>query len=67
MKKIIKNSIKCNLCGDVIVSEHRHHYIECSCGACFADGGNDYLRRGYVNSPNDFTELSEFEEVENNL
>lgn len=63
MKKIIKNSIRCNLCGDIIVSEHRHDYVTCSCGFCSVDGGTDYLKRSIVNPQGDFTELSEVIEV----
>ncbi len=64
MKRIIKNSIKCNLCGDIIVSKYTHDFVSCKCGGCSVDGGNSYLRRSYSNSTNDFTELSEFDEVE---
>ena len=64
IKRIIKNSIKCNLCGDIIVSKHTHDFVSCKCGRCSVDGGNSYLRRSYTNSMDDFTELSEFEEVE---
>ena len=63
MKKIIKNSIKCNLCEDIIVSKHIHDKVTCKCGACSVDGGNNYLKRGYVNSDNDFNELSEYIEI----
>ena len=42
---IIKNAIRCNICGDEIESKHRHDFVECSCGACAVDGGHDYLRR----------------------
>ena len=42
---IIKNVIRCNICGDEIESKHRHDFVECSCGACAVDGGHDYLRR----------------------
>ncbi len=59
MKKILKNSIKCNYCGDVIVSKHTHDFVSCKCGKCSVDGGNSYLRRIYTNSPNDYQELSE--------
>ena len=62
MRKIVKNAIKCNHCGDIIVSEYRHDYKMCSCQTVSVDGGNDYLRRGFVNSPEDYTDLSEFEE-----
>ena len=39
MKKIVKNMIKCNLCGDIIESKHRHDYVTCKCGSCSVDGG----------------------------
>lgn len=66
MKKIIKNSIKCNLCGDIIVSKHTHDKVTCKCGACSVDGGNSYLKRGYTNSENKFTDLSKYMEVNEN-
>lgn len=62
MKRIIKNAIKCNHCGDIIISKHRHDFVSCGCGCCCVDGGNDYLRRGFINSRDDFTEMSEFED-----
>ena len=62
MKKIIRNIIKCNTCGDVIESTYRHDFKSCSCGRVAVDGGHDYLRRGFIESQNDFTDLSEFEE-----
>lgn len=62
VRKIIKNSVKCNLCGEIIISEDVHDFKCCKCGAVAVDGGNDYLRRTYRNSPDDYTELSEFEE-----
>ena len=43
--KIIKNAIRCNLCGDEIESTGRHDFVWCKCGACAVDGGHDYLRR----------------------
>lgn len=42
----MRNAAQCRLCGDVIVSRHRHDWRACSCGEIFVDGGNDYLRRG---------------------
>lgn len=40
-------SIKCKKCGDVLVSKHRHDFKQCSCGACYVDGGADpYVRIG---------------------
>ena len=64
MKRITKNSIKCNLCQDIIVSKHTHDFVSCKCGCCSVDGGNSYLRRSYTHSIDDFTELSEYEEIE---
>ncbi len=40
MKRITKNSIKCNLCQDIIVSKHTHDFVSCKCGSCSVDGGN---------------------------
>ena len=63
--KIMRNRIKCKHCGDVIESYHVHDYKECSCGACFVDGGRQYLRRGCKHSPQeDYEELSEVEKCE---
>ncbi len=44
-EKIIRNIIKCRLCGDVIESLHVHDFKLCSCGACAVDGGHSMLRR----------------------
>ena len=48
----MKNMIRCTLCGDVLISYHRHDFKTCSCKTCFVDGGNDYQRVGY-NKPED--------------
>ena len=58
MVKIIKNAIKCKLCGDIIESTYRHDYVECKCGACAVDGGHDYLRRCFKEK-DCYIELSE--------
>lgn len=42
---IIRNAIRCNICGDEIESKHRHDFVTCKCGAYSVDGGHDYLRR----------------------
>ena len=55
--KILKNAIRCNLCGDEIESTYRHEYVRCSCGACAVDGGHDYLRRAFKDK-NAYTDLS---------
>lgn len=60
-EKIIKNSIKCKHCGDVLISKHTHDFVTCSCGCCSIDGGNSYARRIFTNSADDYEELSEYE------
>ncbi len=56
MERIARNATKCSHCGGIIVSAHCHGFVTCGC--CPADGGNDYLRRGFINSIDDFTEMS---------
>lgn len=55
--KIIRNAIRCNLCGEEIESQSRHDMVWCKCGACAVDGGHDYLRRCY-RSPECYTDIS---------
>ena len=43
--KIIRNAIRCNICGDEIESTTRHDFVTCKCGACSVDGGHEYLKR----------------------
>lgn len=31
MKRIVRNVIKCNHCGDIIISQHQHDFVCCSC------------------------------------
>lgn len=45
-QRIIRNSIRCRKCNDVIESKHVHDFVPCSCGAVFVDGGHDYQRLG---------------------
>ena len=61
---ILKNSIRCKNCGDVLVSRSRHDWVCCSCfresngtRGVFNDGGLDYMRRG--GNPDDYEDLSE--------
>lgn len=49
MKKIIKNAIKCKLCGDIIESTDRHNYVECKCGASSLFTATQLLKRGNAN------------------
>lgn len=58
-KKLIHNRIKCLKCGDIIESIHRHDWVQCSCGACFVDGGHDYMRVG--GNAEDWEDMSEWE------
>ena len=64
MKKLIRNAIRCNNCKDIIESKHTHDFKFCKCGMVGIDGGLNYTRRIFKNSPNDFTDLSEWGEVE---
>ena len=62
MDKIKTNKIQCNFCKDIIESKHRHDFVSCFCGRVSADGGKDYLKRCFIESPEkDYTELSEYE------
>ena len=58
--KLIKNSIQCKRCGDILVSEYTHDFKMCSCNAVSCDGGLSYLKRSFKYSPDDFVELSEY-------
>ncbi|MCI6376195.1 MAG: hypothetical protein MR842_00310, partial [Clostridiales bacterium] len=58
-----------SICENEIPSEYaeehyRHEYVQCSCGKVAVDGGHDYLRRSYSGNRDDYTDLSEYEEVE---
>lgn len=55
--KIIRNAIRCNICGDEIESKYRQDYVRCTCGACAVDGGHDYLRRSFKDKES-YTDLS---------
>ena len=63
MKKLVRNAIRCKHCGDIVESKSVHDFEQCSCGACFADGGLEYLHRGFKTSPDDYEELAEYEDV----
>lgn len=58
--KIIRNRIKCKLCGEIIESKNRHDYKECKCGKVAVDGGKDYLRR--CGNKENYTDLSEIKD-----
>ncbi len=65
MQKILRNAVQCKTCGDVIESTYTHDFKTCLCGRVCVDGGLDYIRRGYIDSKDDYIELSEFEGEEN--
>jgi hypothetical protein len=58
-RRIKRNAIKCNHCGDVIESTHVHDFKWCACKSIAVDGGFEYIRR--VGNLEDIMELSEFE------
>lgn len=62
MRRIIHNRIKCNHCGEIIESYTVHDFKFCKCGAVAVDGGHDYLKRSFKNSPEDYTDLIEYSE-----
>ena len=45
--------IKCLNCYEIIESKHRHNLVNCKCGNCYIDGGQDYLHFG----GNDFNKI----------
>ena len=60
-KLLIKNSIKCLECNEVLVSTYRHHFSMCNCpNKAFTDGGNSYQRWGA-------SDLSKIEDKSNYL
>ena len=65
-RKMICNKIKCKLCGDIIESKHTHDFVTCSCGACSADGGKEYIRRCYI-TEGCYEDLSESIWIDDNI
>lgn len=63
IKKLVRNRIQCNHCGDIIESKSVHNFVTCSCGRVSVDGGLDYAKRT-AKEQGDYTELGEWEEVE---
>lgn len=47
IEDIERNSVRCGICGDEIVSNYTHDFKMCSCGNVGVDGGHDYRRRVY--------------------
>lgn len=63
MEKIKVNKIRCKRCGDIIESKTGHDFKFCKCGAVAVDGGKEYLRRCFINTNDDYEELSEYEKT----
>lgn len=63
MQKIIRNRAKCLVCGEIIESTFRHHYVECSCGNLFIDGGKDYSRIGYRDGEDSYISMVGYAEI----
>lgn len=59
--KLIYNAIKCNHCGEILVSYHRHDFKMCCCGKVGVDGGTEYQRR--IGNKEDYTEISKFDNI----
>lgn len=55
---IVRNSAKCGLCGDEIVSMRLHDFATCKCGEISVDGGRLYLRRNAKTDINNIIETS---------
>jgi hypothetical protein len=36
--------VRCDLCGEILRSRHRHHFVTCLCGNLSVDGGGDCLK-----------------------
>jgi hypothetical protein len=64
INKIIKNAAQCVHCGDIIESKSVHDFRWCSCQSVAVDGGHEYLKRCFKNSPADFKDMSICEEIE---
>ncbi len=41
-------ALRCPRCEHLILSQNRHDYRKCDCGACSVDGGLDYFRYSYA-------------------
>lgn len=49
IKVLVRNAVKCLVCGVILESKYRHNFISCSCpNQTFCDGGLIYNRTGAV-------------------
>ncbi len=56
--RILRNAIRCRLCGSIIESKSIHDFQTCKCGSVSVDGGLAYIRR--CGNIEDFDDLSIF-------
>jgi hypothetical protein len=54
--KIIKNSVKCKLCEDIIISKSTQVKTYCKCGKTCISGGNEVI----IREGSEYEELSTF-------
>lgn len=59
---LTSNRAKCLLCGEIIESKHRHHFVRCYCGNLVVDGGLDYLKRIF-NKMDSWVDMSETSKI----
>lgn len=61
MDQLTRNRARCDECGTVLESRHRHDFRTCPCPAKFSvDGGLAYTKRNFAGR---WTELSEYADV----
>lgn len=62
--RMIVNKARCTECDEILVSTHRHDWVQCSCpNGAFVDGGLAYTRRG----AKDLTKVEELSEWDDHL
>lgn len=62
-RRIKRNIVKCNKCGDTVESVYTHDFKWCKCGSIAVDGGRSYLKR--CGDLANYLDLSEYEGDEN--
>ena len=47
IKMLVRNRVRCMVCGTTLESKYRHHFVTCNChNETFCDGGTAYQRVG---------------------
>lgn len=67
MQKIIANKIRCKYCGEIIESKSLYDFQFCKCGRVGVYGGTRFLSRIAIFSHDDYEDLSEYEDVPDDL